>query len=81
MPEARRLSGKDLYREIMGLGHYLGASFQWVEQVWWQEGEILCRLQVPDASMIIYYTSFCLGLFLTGLHVFTALQRRVAKYL
>ncbi|MCP4117668.1 MAG: SDR family NAD(P)-dependent oxidoreductase [Desulfobacteraceae bacterium] len=44
---ANRLSGTELYDEITALGHHLGPSFRWVNQVQWRDGEILTRMSAP----------------------------------
>jgi acyl transferase domain-containing protein/NADPH:quinone reductase-like Zn-dependent oxidoreductase len=51
MQEMGTLRGEELYREIGAFGHHLGPSFQWVDRVWWRDGEILSRLQAPDTSI------------------------------
>ncbi len=43
--------GRELYAEIMSSGHHVGASFQWVERLWWKGNEGFCRLKRPETSV------------------------------
>lgn len=43
--------------------------------------DVIVRAEVPPAFTMIYYSSFCLALFVAGLLTFARLQARVAKYL
>ena len=48
MPEsARILSGPDVYDRVAALGHHLGSSFQWIEDVWRDGSDIVARLAAP----------------------------------
>ena len=51
LPGAETLYGAELYGDIAAAGHHLGASFQWLEQVWWRGSEALCQLTVPDTAI------------------------------
>ena len=43
--------------------------------------DVIIRAQLPPLGMTVYYTTFCLVMFVIGLLVFTALQKRIAKHL
>ena len=43
--------GRELYAGIMSSGHHVGASFQWVERLWWKGNEGFCRLKRPETPV------------------------------
>ncbi|MGD0283946.1 MAG: beta-ketoacyl synthase N-terminal-like domain-containing protein, partial [Dissulfurispiraceae bacterium] len=43
----RTVSGKEFYSALSAAGYRLGTSFQWIEEIWRREDEIVCRLGFP----------------------------------
>jgi acyl transferase domain-containing protein len=48
-PQAPSQQGTVLYQKTVQQHHYqLGTSFRWIESIWQENGDILCRLTLPE---------------------------------
>ena len=46
---AEHQTGERFYRDFRDAGYNLGPSFRWIRELWRRDGEVLARLERPDA--------------------------------